>query len=106
MAKYLSELFEEEPDKYGLRGDPYLWDYYKQFFSNIEFPYSETHFCDDIYRLFVDITGEQLRPDTKVYVNEFCGGGMSSGYVSGAFWINEAIPLLVERYRDRVSMIY
>lgn len=103
MAKYLSELFEEEPEKYGLRGDPYLWDYYKQFFSDIEFPYSEVAFCDDMYTLFEEVTGEQLEPDIKIYVNAFAGNGMSSGYVSGEFWSNEAIPMLVKRYRDMVG---
>ena len=49
MAKYLSELFIEKPWQFGLRGDPFFWDYLEEYFSKVEFPYSETWFTDDIY---------------------------------------------------------
>lgn len=103
MARYLSELFKERPAQYGLRGDPYFWDYLEQYFSKIEFPYSETWFCDDIHRLFMKATGELLHENARPYVEEFAHGGMSSGCVSGDFWINKGIPLLVSRYRDVVK---
>lgn len=103
MARYLSEILVDRPEQYGLRGDPYFWDYLEAYFSKIEFPYSETWLTDDIYRLFIQVSGEQLRPDATPYVEEFAHGGMSSGGLSGDFWINRAIPLLVERYREAIK---
>ena len=102
MAKYLSELFIEKPWQFGLSGDPLFWDYLEEYFSKVEFPYSETWFTDDIYRLFLEVSGEQLQVNAKPFVKDFAHGGMSSGHLSGEFWINRGIPLLVERYRDAI----
>lgn len=79
MAKYLSELFIEKPWQFGLRGDPFFWDYLEEYFSKVEFPYSETGFSDDIYRLFLEVSGEQLQVNAKPFVKDFAHGGMSSG---------------------------
>lgn len=103
MAKYLSEIFKERPRQYGLRGDKYFWDYLEDYFSKIEFPYSEIKLTDDIYRLFENFSGEQLRENVRPYVEQFAHGGMSSGVLCGEFWINRGIPLLVARYRGIVT---
>lgn len=103
--RYLSELFEEEPRQYGLRGDDHLWKYLKEYFSTIRFPYSEEWMTDDIYRLFLEVTGEQLSADCKPFVKEYDNGGMSSGVLSGRFWVEKGIPLLVERYHKRLKEI-
>ena len=100
MARYLSDLFIERPETFGARGDPYFWEYLENYFSKVEFPYSEIWLTDDIYRLYVQVTGEQLRVDVDPYVEEFAHGGMSSGVLCGEFWVNRAVPLLVERYRE------
>jgi len=34
------------------------------------------------------------------YVQEFAHGGMSSGFLSGEFWLNKAIPLLQDRFDE------
>lgn len=103
MTRYLSEIFKERPEQYGLRGDPLFWDYLEEYFSKVEFPYSERQLTDDIYRLFVQVSKEQLHTEARPYVEEFAHGGMSSGYLSGEFWINKGIPLLVSRYRKVVK---
>lgn len=99
MARYLSELFLERPTQFGLRGDKYFWDYLEMFFSKIEFPYSEKSLTEDIYQIFYNVCGEHLRTDVRFYVEEFSHGGMSSGQLSGEFWIDKGIPLIVSRYR-------
>ncbi|MBQ9141470.1 MAG: hypothetical protein IJX63_06705 [Lachnospiraceae bacterium] len=103
MARYLSDLFIERPETFGARGDPYFWEYLERYFSKVEFPYSETWLTDDICRLYVQVTGEQLRVDSAPYVEEFAHGGMSSGVLCGEFWINRAIPLLVGKYREAIK---
>ena len=96
---YLSVIFEEKPWQMGLRGDPYFWDDLKEYFSKIEFPYSEAQLIEDIYRIFVNTTGEHLTASSMPYVEKYAHGGMSSGGLSGKFWMKKGIPLLVERYR-------
>lgn len=100
MPRYLSELFEECPRQYGLRGDEHFWKYLEGYFSTIEFPHSEDWLTDDIYRKFKEVSGVQLTVDAQPYVEEFAHGGMSSGVLSGEFWITRAIPLIVGRYRN------
>lgn len=105
MPRFLSELFEEEPEHYGLRGDFFFWEYLKEYFSKVEFPYAEDWMTDDIYRLFAEISGEQLNVDSRPFVKDYDKGGMSSGTLSGRFWVSEGIPLLVERYREKIKEI-
>lgn len=78
MARYLSEIFYERPKQYGFRGDPYFWAYLEEYFSKIEFPYSESRFVDDIYRIFEKVSGTQLQADTIVKVEEFAHGRINS----------------------------
>ena len=59
------------------------------------FEYSD----DKIYQIFYNVCGEHLRTDVRPYVEEFSHGGMSSGQLSGEFWIDKGIPLIVSRYR-------
>ena len=100
MAERLSVLFEEEPKQWGLRADEFLWNDMKKYFSNIEFPYSEKDFLQTIINLEVKYVGKELNLEDKVYVENYAHGGMSSGYISGEFWNNRGIPLLVKRYRE------
>ena len=34
----ISEIFEDEPTQWGLRGDPFLWRELKEFFKEIDMP--------------------------------------------------------------------
>ena len=97
--RYLSELFENEPEQWGFRGDPYFWADLKDYFSTKKFPYSEDWLTDDIYRMFKETTGEDLQKDARPNVAKYPTGGMSGGMLSGRFWIENGIPMLVERYR-------
>lgn len=100
MTRYLSEIFKEQPAQFGLRGDEYFWNYLETYFSDKEFPYSETKLVEDIYQLFFNVTGEQLTKDANPYVEQFAHGGMSSGRLNGTFWIEQGIPLIIQRYHE------
>lgn len=100
MTRYLSELFKERPSQFGLRGDEYFWNYLETYFKDKEFPHSEPKLVEDIYQIFFNVTGEQLTKDVNPYVEQFAQGGMSSGRLSGEFWINQGIPLIVQKYRE------
>ena len=43
------------------------------------------------------LTGEELAEDSSVYVEEFADGGMSSGIITGNWWIVTGIPILKSR---------
>lgn len=97
MENLVSIIFEEPPEKWGLRGDPYLWDDLKKYFKNKVFPYPKATLINDIHRIFEDITGEELGTREISHVPEYEHGGMSSGDLSHAFWHEKALPLILSR---------
>jgi len=42
------------------------------------------------------LTGTPLTRDYHLFLSQYAYGGMSSGQISGEFWMEEALPLLVE----------
>ncbi|MBP3730207.1 MAG: hypothetical protein J6I40_01900 [Mailhella sp.] len=94
-TRYLSELFSIQPPNWGLRGDPFLWEDMKKSFAAVPFPYNSRDLVNDIKRIFLEKTGEELSNSARPFVKEYDHGGSSSGKVSGRFWLNTAIPLLL-----------
>ena len=94
-TRYLSELFNVQPPSWGLRGDPYLWEDMKQAFSGVPFPYDPQRLVEDVKRLFREKTGVEPENGAHPYVAAYDRGGISTGQVSGRFWLNTAIPLLL-----------
>ena len=70
----LSLIFEEKPVRWGLRGDPYFWDYLKEIAEYMDF----------------------------AVIEQFAHGGMSSGGVDNMWWTEEGIPMLKDRL-DKLS---
>ncbi len=95
----VSKIFEKEPCKWGLRGDPYFWEWLKNRFVMEEFPMDVKEFTDIIYQEYKKLTKKDFNCHNDVFVSEFSKGGMSSGFLSGMFWHEEAIPLLVSRLK-------
>lgn len=95
--RYLSELFTKEPDQWGLRGDRYFWRYLRNRFAWTEVPASEKELRELIGEQFEKLTGEQMTEQAQCHVKQFAHGGMSSGYLSGDFWINRGIPFLFSK---------
>lgn len=101
MNHFVSEIFVE-PKRWGLRGDPFLWDYLKSFYSSVQIPYSTKSLKQDIYRIFKQFTGEFPTKGKNYFVKDFSkpNSGMSSGCLSSDFWLNDAIPLLIKRLEE------
>ena len=95
----VSIIFTPEPDQWGLRGDPFLWQLLKEQYQTVELPYPPKVLREEILRIFADLTGELPEPGKHYYVNQFAKThvGMSTGWISGDFWQATAIPLLMER---------
>ena len=94
-SRRLADLLREQPDTWGLRGDPFLWDE----LADKPWPADEPSFQVLLERTCKQLTGVPLSGDEPVYVKHFAHGGMSSGYLSPSFWRDTAFPLLLSRFR-------
>lgn len=94
----VASLFRDEPRRWGLRGDPFLWTEMAQHLAATHLPESSTEFVRLINDLFVELTGHSLSHPDPFFVERYSHGGMSSGHVCPEFWRDEAVPLLLGRY--------
>lgn len=99
MERFVSEIFAEEPEKWGLRGDPFLWRYLKEYYKTVALPYPAEKLERDIFAAFERFSGERPERGKFCQAPEFAKKhvGMSTGMLSGDFWLETAIPLLSER---------
>lgn len=94
-----SSIFAVAPETWGLRGDPYFWEYLRDFIDK-----KEINTGDDIEAFvkgeYFALSGKEMTGETGdfVRVERFAHGGMSSGGVCGEWWANDGIPLLRERF--------
>lgn len=98
MKRFVSEIFVE-PEKWGLRGDPLFWEYLKNHYADIEVPYPIEKFHSEILLIFQDFTGRSLEKGERYFVSDHAGvhAGMSSRQLDGSFWVDTAIPVLLNR---------
>jgi len=61
LLMILKSIFKEKPEKWGLRGDPFLWDDLERYFSNTKFPKNEAEFEKTFLSAFQELTGESLQ---------------------------------------------
>ena len=94
----LSVIFEEKPERWGLRGDPYFWDYLKERSENMDI-ISSDQLEQWIKEEYLSLSGKPLTDKYMDFavIKQFAHGGMSSGGVDNGWWINEGIPLLKSR---------
>lgn len=94
----LSVIFEEKPERWGLRGDPYFWGYLKDKAGDMDIisPDELERWIRDEYQT---LSGKPLtdRYMDFAVVKQFAHGGMSSGGVCNRWWTEEGIPLLKKR---------
>ena len=88
----IKQYFEPEPEKWGLRGDPIMWQ--KLSLLDISGNLLD-EIKKEIYKYF-DINGE------AIYIAELAtGGGMSEGWVSPRWWREVGLPLLNKRINNQ-----
>ena len=97
--KTIARLFQEEPTRWGLRGDPNLWQEMQATLASHAYPGTEAQLTELLEQTYQQLTGALLSNYDPVFVERYSHGGMSSGYVSPPFWAETAIPLLQARYR-------
>lgn len=94
----VADLFAEEPPRWSLRGDPYLWREMRERFADVPLPATADALAALIQRIFEELTGEPITHPDFIFVERFAHGGMSSGRVVPQFWRETVIPLLRERF--------
>ena len=87
----LSVIFEEKPDRWGFRGDPYFWDHLRDIAKNM-----------DLISPDFSLSGKPLTDEYMDFavIKQFAHGGMSSGGVDNRWWMREGIPLLKSRLSE------
>ena len=96
----VGDLFSEEPEQWGLRGDPYLWRELRETLADVGLPAARSELKRILERAFWDATGESLAFCDEIYIERFSHGGMSSGSICGEFWRIRGFPLVIGRFRD------
>jgi len=96
----IGNIFLEEPVRWGLRGDPYLWEEFKCYFKNVSFPESSEVLLEQLEEAFLKLTGHTVKHDEYIFIKRYDKGGMSSGHVSPQFWEEKAFPFLIAKYKE------
>lgn len=100
-AVTIADLFDPEPEHWGLRGDPYLWRALRGHLSDADAPTSVDEVVSRLHTAFGELVGLDLAGDRQpsVYRAQYAHGGMSSGMISLDTWRERLMPLLAERAR-------
>lgn len=96
--KTVGDLFQEKPGRWGLRGDPYLWQELETHFAHIPLPNSPEQLEQLLAQAFETLTDRPITAEKHFPVARYPRGGMSGGLVSPQFWRETAVPLLLSRF--------
>lgn len=94
----IGDLMKNEPDRWGLRGDPYLWRQLNVELKNRQLPRTRSELALTLEQVFGRATGHSLAMEDEFVMPEHAHGGMSSGMISGSFWREVAFPLILDRF--------
>ena len=100
VPRTVASLFEQEPARWGLRGDPYLWKEMREHFKQTLIPATANDLVDLIEAAFKSLTGHSVSESEAFFVERLSHGGMSSGVVSPEFWRVKVIPLMRIRFGE------
>ena len=98
MKKDLSVIFDERPKRWGLRGDPYLWEELREECVGKDLPLTPEGVVELVCTKFESVSGVPLTCDARPYVAKYAHGGMSSGQLSGLFWMGRGMAKLLQNY--------
>ena len=99
----LSQIFENEPESWGLRGDPFLWEDLKEKLSQYTIEKSNNNIETILKFNFEILTGHNIDHEDQIFLEKYKNNGMSSGHIDVSGWRNNIIPLLVNNYINLTS---
>jgi hypothetical protein len=97
--KNVADLFDPEPEQWGLRGDPWVWQALRDHLGESYLPPSIGEVEAMLYTAFNRLVAVDLATETapSVYRDAFAHGGKSSGQVHLETWRAVLLPLLIDR---------
>jgi hypothetical protein len=98
--KTLAQIFQNEPSRWGLRGDPYLWQEMETVLGALVYPATEEDLGVLLEQTYAQLTGRSIKEPGSIFIERYSHGGMSSGRVDAKFWLETGFPLLRARYRE------
>jgi hypothetical protein len=97
--KNVGNLFQPWEKRWGLRGDPFLWDEMSKYLAKEPLPASASQLMELLEKSFALLVGCPISyPLPSVYVDRFDCGGLSGGHICFEFWREEVLPELHSRY--------
>ncbi|MGC5022983.1 hypothetical protein [Micromonospora sp. DT47] len=101
----VADLFDPEPPRWGLRGDPYVWRALREHLSGTNIPASVDEVVSLLHAAFGELVDVDLvsDPASAVYREKYAHGGMSSGSISLETWRQQLMPMLAHRARTRLG---
>jgi len=98
----IKDIFEDEPSKWGLRGDPYMWRELEKLLFGITKNLNQIEFEAELekqFYSFINREGKRKSNDT-IWFESFPQLGMSGGSISVAWWQEIGLPLIKRKYKE------
>ncbi len=94
------DLFTPVPLRWGLRGDPHLWEALRLRFAAQPLPADQWTLAEAVGSAFRELTGVPLAADAgHVPMPAYrIGRGISDGVVDGGWWHDTGLTLLLDRW--------
>ena len=92
-------LLTPAPERWGLRGDPFLWEELRASLGRQELPDSVSALLKTISARFRELTAHKLLNEGQLFIKRYSHGGMSSGYIDMGYWRGPLWRELVSRFR-------
>jgi len=95
-------IFEKEPDTWGLRGDAYLWEELKKKFKDFDYSKSNEEFAELLDYEFTQSISHAKTTESKniLIMDNYPRIGMSGGHISIDWWQETGLPFLKTTYSE------
>ena len=101
---FMGDLFDPEPETWGLRGDPFAWAEMRETLDDTPIPDSFEAAATLLRSAFATAVGVDISdPQEQIAIDRFDHGGMSGGWVHLATWQERLMPLLEHRARAAIE---
>src|SRR5688572_28430043 len=74
-AKALADIFQERPERWGMRGDPHLWREMHVALGSSSYPSTEDQLTTLLEQTYQELTGAPLSHHDPVFVERYNHGG-------------------------------
>ncbi|MCB1954132.1 MAG: hypothetical protein KDG55_00565 [Rhodocyclaceae bacterium] len=101
--KTVGELFQPPPSRWGLRGDPYLWEELAKDLSATPLPKNFSALATTLEDSFERLSGHRLSDGREATVDRFKEAGSLFYQISLEFWRAKAFPLIIKRFGANTS---